>query len=67
MNKYKFWEKLSKYSTVLVVVLVVVFMFFRSSIENYLRLFYYFGVVILAISVFSELMKYVIKKRRSDE
>ena len=63
MNKIQFWNKIAFYSTLICGVMLVIMLFFKKHIESIIFPFLAVGVIVLIISVASEIAKFIIKRR----
>jgi len=64
MKNYNFWEKASRYSALIVIVLAIIRAFFRKYIVGYINVWLFLSVVVVLIFSISELMKFIIKRNR---
>jgi len=63
MEKIIFWEKVSNISAVLVAILFVTLTYFDEYIKKIEMIIVIFSILMLFIFVFSEIMKFIIKKK----
>ena len=66
MTDLSFWKTVSNYSIVVCGIVLILKMFFREYIEGFIWPVLYLGGIALVIFVFSELMKFLIKRKNND-
>ncbi len=64
MKNYTFWGKASNYSIFVCGIVLIAKMFFRKYLENIILPLLVVGGISLLIFLLSELMKFIIKKKR---
>jgi len=62
MRSYKFWNILSRVSALLLGFYFIISRFFIKDKHNYLDILISIGVSLLVIFLFSELVKYILRK-----
>ena len=65
MKNIDFWKKTSNYSTILLVLMLILFFFFDKYIQQkHLDTISYIGIILLFLFVLSELMKFILKRKK---
>lgn len=63
MKKIEFWVKASNYSIAICCVVLITKMFFRKYLENIIVPVLFVGGIALIVFIFSELMKFILKRK----
>ena len=63
MTNLNFWKKISLYSTMLCGIILIALLFFKQYVKEYNFLILLIGGIILFISLFSELMKFILRRK----
>jgi Na+/phosphate symporter len=66
MTHLNFWKKLSQYSTIFCGIIFILLVFFKKHIQDYIFVILPVGIIVLAISLFSEIMKFILKRKSNE-
>jgi hypothetical protein len=63
MKRIEFWKAVSSSTTAISGLMLIILMFFKKYIESIMYPFLLVGLIVLLISILSELMKFILKRK----
>lgn len=66
MKKLILWSKISSMSAYTCGLLGIIYLFFKKYIHDFVMFFIIVEVLLLAISLFAELMKFILKRKGNE-